>query len=107
MWHYNRRGRSLAANLRETRTMAKGYFIQVIFTAMDGFFVALTVAAGAAEPGGVGFRKAVLDTVFRSEGVAVGDFDMDGKKDIAAGMAWYQAPDWKIQLVGEKAPEFD
>src|SRR3954468_16187253 len=53
------------------------------------------------------FKKAVLDTVFRSEGVAVGDFDHDGKRDIAAGTVWYAAPDWKMQLTGEKAPEYD
>lgn len=51
------------------------------------------------------FKKTVLDTVFRSEGVAVGDFNKDGKNDIAAGSVWYAAPDWKMHLTGEKAPE--
>jgi VCBS repeat protein/FG-GAP repeat protein len=64
----------------------------------------------AAQPGSqptIAFKKAVLDTVFRSEGVAVGDFNKDGKTDIAAGTVWYQAPDWTLHTAGEKAPEYD
>jgi hypothetical protein len=64
------------------------------------------------------FRKTVLDTVFRSEGVAVGDFNKDGKADIAAGAVWYEQPQassladgdglkWKMHVTGDKAPEYD
>ena len=53
------------------------------------------------------FKRTVLDTVFRSEGVAVGDFNKDGKQDIAAGTVWYQAPDWKMHATGETAPQYD
>lgn len=68
----------------------------------------LGVTAGAQQPSGkVAFKKTVIDTTFRSEGVAVGDFNHDGKKDIAAGYVWYAAPDWKMQLTGDKAPEYD
>lgn len=52
------------------------------------------------------FKKQKLDDVFRSEGVAVGDFNRDGKKDIAAGYVWYAAPDWKMHSVMEKAPQY-
>src|SRR5690349_14617702 len=38
--------------------------------------------------------EAVLDTVFRSEGVAVADVDRDGRLDVLAGEVWYQAPNW-------------
>jgi hypothetical protein len=48
-----------------------------------------------------------LDEVFRSEGVAVGDFNRDGKPDIAAGTIWYEAPDWKMRLAADKAPVYD
>jgi hypothetical protein len=55
----------------------------------------------------IAFKKTVLDTVFRSEGAAVADLNGDGKRDIAAGYVWYEAPDWKMRLTGEKAPEYD
>lgn len=68
----------------------------------------IAAPALAQQPSGkVGFKKTVLDTVFRSEGAAVGDFNKDGKMDVAAGYVWYEAPDWKLRLTGEKAPEYD
>ncbi|MCU0959882.1 MAG: VCBS repeat-containing protein [Pirellulaceae bacterium] len=43
-----------------------------------------------------------IDAAFRSEGVAVADFNGDGQLDIAAGHVVYTGPDWKIQpLLGE------
>ena len=75
---------------------------------------ALAVAYGATQAGaqtpaatGISFQKTVLDTVFRAEGVAVGDFNKDGRQDIAAGTVWYEAPDWKMRLTGDKAPQYD
>jgi len=53
------------------------------------------------------FKKTVLDTKFRSEGVAVGDFNHDGKLDIAAGPVYYTAPDWKMHSMEEKVSEYD
>jgi hypothetical protein len=67
----------------------------------------LTTSAHAAAAEKIEFVKTPLDTTFRSEGVAVGDFNKDGKSDIAAGSVYYAAPDWKMHPVREKADEFD
>jgi len=66
-------------------------------------------AAGAvARPGGeIRFRRVVLDTAFRSEGVAVADLNRDGRLDIAAGTVWYAAPDWTRHSAAETLAEYD
>ncbi|PQO46744.1 FG-GAP repeat domain-containing protein [Blastopirellula marina] len=53
------------------------------------------------------FKKHQIETKFRSEGCAIGDFNRDGKMDISAGSVWYEAPDWKMHLIREKADEYD
>jgi FG-GAP repeat len=53
------------------------------------------------------WKKTVIDTKFRGEGVAVGDFNHDGKIDIAVGSVYYTAPDWQMHLMADKAPDFD
>jgi hypothetical protein len=40
------------------------------------------------------WKKTVLDTEFRSEGVTVADVNRDGRPDIVAGAFWYEAPNW-------------
>lgn len=55
----------------------------------------------------VHFIKQQLDRAFRSEGVAIGDFNRDGALDIAAGSVLYLAPDWKMHPVEQSAREFD
>ena len=59
-----------------------------------------------AKPTVIRFVKHVVDQTFRSEGAAVGDFNHDGKLDIAAGYVWYEAPKWKMHTVLDKAPVY-
>lgn len=56
---------------------------------------------------GVQFRRHQLDKTFRSEGVAVADFNGDGQLDIAAGNVYYAGPTWKLTSTAEKPGEFN
>ncbi|MDY3558710.1 VCBS repeat-containing protein [Gemmata sp. JC673] len=62
-----------------------------------GLTAALTPSAAAPNTGEpvITWKKTVLDTKFRSEGVAVADVNKDGKIDVLNGEYWYEAPDWK------------
>lgn len=53
------------------------------------------LAIPAAAQSKIAWKKTVLDTRFRSEGVAVADVNKDGKVDVLNGEYWYEAPDWK------------
>jgi HEAT repeat protein len=54
----------------------------------------------------VKFRRIKVDGRFRSEGVAVADFNRDGKLDIATGNILYLGPDWKPQPMKAEAKEY-
>jgi hypothetical protein len=60
---------------------------------LTGLMILVPSLAVAAEPG---WQRIKLDETFRAEGVAAGDFNKDGKLDVAAGDVWYAAPDWKM-----------
>ncbi|MGD0782344.1 MAG: HEAT repeat domain-containing protein [Candidatus Aminicenantales bacterium] len=61
-----------------------------------------------AEPSSpISFRRVRLDGAFRSEGVAVADFNRDGHLDIATGNILYLGPDWKAQPMLAAAKEFN
>ncbi len=52
------------------------------------------------------FKVRQLDPVFRSEGLALNDFNGDGQTDIAAGNVCYTGPNWKLQPLVESPLEF-
>ena len=43
------------------------------------------------------FKKIQLSTEFWSEGAHIGDFNKDGKMDVASGPYWYAGPDFKAK----------
>ena len=59
---------------------------------------------GADRAPAIRFTKSRLDDKFRSEGVAVADFNNDGRLDIAAGFVWYAAPEWKLHVIASQPP---
>ena len=69
--------------------------------------ICLAATALAEEGVNITFKRTVIDKTFRSEGVAVGDFNGDGKLDIAAGSVYYTAPDWKMHSILEKPKSFE
>lgn len=61
----------------------------------------------ASSGGKIAFKKRQLDAKFRSEGVAVADFNHDGKLDIAANSVYYAAPDWQMHVLQDEARDYD
>ncbi|MHB8865316.1 MAG: FG-GAP repeat domain-containing protein [Pirellulaceae bacterium] len=52
------------------------------------------------------FKPHQLDAAFRSEGVALADFNGDKELDVAAGNVYYAGPNWKMQPMFGTAQEF-
>lgn len=75
------------------------------------FTFALLLVPGVSLAGAGGptleFQRVALDSKFHSEGVAVGDFNRDGKMDIAASDVYYAAPDWKPVAIMDPPREYD
>ncbi len=58
------------------------------------------------KPTTIRWKKTVIDTKFRSEGVTVADVNKDGKMDIITGEVWYEAPDWKMHEIRKPARDY-
>src|SRR3990170_530342 len=98
----------IAMHQESTMTMHRRYWI----VGRRGLLAATLVVAlpavtqlAAQDTPRIGFVKTQIDDKFRSEGAAIGDFNKDGRPDIAAGFVWYEAPDWKLHSLLDKAPE--
>lgn len=55
---------------------------------------AAPTAPAAPAPAGPTFRRIVVEAGFRSEAIAIGDVDGDGRRDLLIGDTWYAAPQW-------------
>jgi hypothetical protein len=78
-----------------------------LFAVLGCISFSASASAEKVDASKIKWKRTQLDNKLRSEGVAVGDFNRDGKEDIAAGNVWYAAPDWKMHQIREKAQEFD
>ena len=61
----------------------------------------LMAAAATLHAEDVRWQRIKVDEVFRSEGVAAADVNKDGRMDVIHGLAWYEAPDWKMHPIRE------
>jgi hypothetical protein len=69
------------------------------YCVVGGLVIATAGWAAGASAAKISFKKVRIDAKFRSEGVAVADFNGDGKLDIAVGSVYYAAPDWKMHPI--------
>ena len=70
------------------------------------FSMPLCVHAETGSESRISFKKTLIDSKFRSEGVAVADFNRDGKQDIVAGRVLYLAPEWKLYSLESTVRDF-
>src|SRR3990172_1799453 len=90
----------------ERTTMSRVFVVLGITLSLTGVVVSRAAAEERAAVK-VRFEKSRLDSTFRSEGGAAGDFNHDGHLDIAVGSVFYAAPEWKMHLIADKAGEYD
>jgi hypothetical protein len=69
-----------------------GYFTAAIL--LSGLGLAASDAAPA-EDGPALFKRIPVSDQFYAEGAAIGDFNKDGKMDVAIGPFWYEGPDFQ------------
>ncbi len=69
-------------------------FWTAVVLVLPGIFGSPGFTVGKENDSPVSWRKTVIDPKFRSEGVAIGDVNKDGKLDVLIGDSWYEAPGW-------------
>jgi hypothetical protein len=79
----------------------------IVLAAVCSVAFAAPSAPAAEKAAKIGFKRTQLDSKFRSEGAAVGDFNHDGRNDISAGYVYFAAPDWKMHPIIENPKEYD
>jgi len=92
----------IAAGLKETHAdAAQTALIRVLAMAIESGQrqaaekVLDEINTRAGLPPNPAFSRLIVDGAFRSEGVAVADFNRDGWLDIATGNIFYSGPDWR------------
>lgn len=69
------------------------------------YFQLLCMVGFAQKTKEITFEKQILTPRFISEGIAVGDVNRDGKKDVMVGAFWFEAPKWNLHQIS-KADSF-
>jgi hypothetical protein len=77
----------------------KNSFSLVLLLPLLAISIAVADSPAKVEDSPIRWKKTVVDTAFRSEGVAIADVNKDGKMDIIVGDVWYEAPDWKMHEI--------
>ena len=67
------------------------------FALLFAGLVSTAVVARAADYTVHSFKRVQLTDQFWSEGADCGDFNHDGKKDVASGPFWWEGPDFKVR----------
>ena len=78
---------------------------------IPGIFIALALGPFYNSPAPspstpISFTKKIIHPEFISEGVALGDVNQDGQKDILSGPYWFEAPNWQRHEL-RKPKKFD
>jgi hypothetical protein len=80
-------------------------FCIVFFFPLLAAIALVPAAAEEEKTTDITWKRTVVDTKFRSEGVAIADVNKDGKMDVVTGEWWFEAPDWKPHAIRKGAVE--
>ena len=81
----------------DPRGKAVTYWAMTKLALLFAGLVSTAVVARAADYTVHSFKRVQLTDQFWSEGADCGDFNHDGKKDVASGPFWWEGPDFKVR----------